>query len=249
MADKSLAPNLEGNKATWSSRLRSLPGVLPMTLIIIAIIGGMFSGIFTPTEAGAVGAFLAVVLGWLANRANPKAPSLARGILESVREAVAGVAPIFLLLIGVHVLTGVIALTGIAEVVTEAVAGFGLERVAFLLLLIPIIIVMGMFMDSMAMILLLVPVLTPTLLLLDVDLVWFGIFLIILVEIGMVTPPIGILAYVVHRVARSTRRLHRVDVGLTEVFKGVIPFLIAAIGLLVFMILVPEFVLMGAVGE
>jgi C4-dicarboxylate transporter, DctM subunit len=247
--DRTLAPRTDRSSVTWATRLKSVPGILPMTVIIIAIIGGMFGGVFTPTEAGAVGAFLAVVLGWFTNKSGRGARGLAKGIQESIREAVAAIAPIFLLLIGVHTLTRVVALSGIADVVTESVANMGLGRIAFLLLLIPIIIVMGMFMDSMAMILLLVPILTPTLLLLDVDLVWFGIFLIILVEIGLVTPPIGILSYVVHRVARSTAHIHGRDVGLGEVFKGIIPFLVPALLLLVFIIFVPEFVLMGAGGE
>lgn len=249
MLDKKLAPQPVGSAVTWQSRMRSIPGIIPMTLIVIVIIGGMFSGLFTATEAGAVGALLAVVLGWLTNRSGNQATKLSTGLLTSVREAVAGIAPIFLLLIGVHTLTRVVALTGIAEAVTNGVAELGLGRIAFLLLLIPIIVVMGMFMDSMAMILLLVPVLTPTLLLLDVDLVWFGIFLIILVEVAMVTPPIGVLSYVVHRVAQSTRRIHKVDVTLTEVFKGIAPFLIPALVLLVFIIFFPEFVMIGAVGE
>ena len=245
---KDLAPRGDLSGVNWASRLKSVPGILPMTLIVVAIIGGMFGGIFTPTEAGAVGAFLAMTIGWATNKSTRNARGLAQGILLSIREAVAGVAPIFLLLIGVHTLTRVVALTGIADAVSGSVSALGLERITFLLVLIPIIIIMGMFMDSMAMILLLVPVLSPTLLQLDVDLVWFGIFLIILVEIGMVTPPIGILSYVVHRVARSTFRTHRKEVTLSEVFKGIIPFLVPAILLLIFIILVPGFVMMGAVG-
>lgn len=244
--DKTLAPKTDNSTVSWKTRFESIPGILPMTLIIIAIIGGMFGGFFTPTEAGAVGAFLAVLLGWFTNKSGRGARDLSKGILDSVREAVAGIAPIFLLLIGVHALTRVVALTGIADAVTETVANIGLGRVAFLLTLIPIFVFMGMFMDSMAMILLLVPILTPTLLLLDIDLIWFGIFLIILVEIGMVTPPIGILSYVVHRVARSTAHIHKTDVGLGEVFKGIIPFLIPALLLLLFIIFVPDFVLLSA---
>lgn len=244
--DKTLAPKTDNSTVSWKTRFESIPGILPMTLIIIAIIGGMFGGFFTPTEAGAVGAFLAVLLGWFTNKSGRGARDLSKGILDSVREAVAGIAPIFLLLIGVHALTRVVALTGIADAVTETVANIGLGRVAFLLTLIPIFVFMGMFMDSMAMILLLVPILTPTLLLLDVNLIWFGIFLIMLVEIGMVTPPIGILSYVVHRVTRSTAHIHKTDVGLGEVFKGIIPFLIPALLLLLFIIFVPDFVLLSA---
>lgn len=250
LMDKSVAPRIGGSHVNWGARFQSLPGIIPMTLIVIAIIGGMFGGLFTPTEAGAVGAFLAVVLGWITSKGERRGLSgLATGILKSVREAVAGIAPIFLLLIGVHALTRVVTLSGIADAVSGFVTELGLGRIAFLLLLIPLIIFMGMFMDSMAMILLLVPILTPTLLLLDVDMIWFGVFLIILVEIGMVTPPIGILSFVVHRVAKSTTHIHGQNIYLGDVFRGIIPFIIPALLFLVFIIFVPEFVMIGAQGE
>ena len=102
-------------------------------------------------------------------------------------------------------------------------------------------------MDSLAIILLLVPVLQPALLSLDVDMIWFGIFLVILVEAGLVTPPVGVASYVIHRVAKSTKPIHGQDIELTDVFKGVAVFLIPIVVLLVFIVFVPEFVTIGAV--
>lgn len=248
LTDRSLAPKAEGVNITWMHRLRTLPGVIPMTVIILAIIGGMFSGLFTPTEAGAVGALLAIVMGWAFSKDHSWKTFWPR-LIDSLKETVAGVAPIFLLLIGVHVLTRVVALSGLAEALAGWVQSIGLTRTMLLLLLIPVFILMGMFMDSLAMILLTVPVLAPVLTALDVDLIWYGIFMVILVELGMVTPPVGILSYIVHRVSQNPEVNTGTQVSLLEVFKGVGPFLLAGIAMLVFIIFVPEFVLLGAKGD
>jgi len=245
---KDVAPRIPKGTFNWGQRFRSLPGIIPMTVIIVAIVGGMFGGLFTPTEAGAVGAFLAIGMGWFAGNKKPTLKSLGRGVQMSIMEAVAGLAPIFLLLIGVHVLTRVVALSGLSNMVSKFVIDLGLGRIAFLLLLIPVILVLGMFMDSLAVILLLVPVLQPTLLSLDVNMIWFGIFLIILVEAGLVTPPIGVSSYVTHRVATATKPIHGVNVDLMDVFKGIVPFLIPVTLLLVFIVFVPEFVMIGIGG-
>ncbi|GAA1683642.1 hypothetical protein GCM10010977_31850 [Citricoccus zhacaiensis] len=247
LADKKLAPKAAGGSVSWTHRFRTLPGVIPMTVIILAIIGGMFSGLFTPTEAGAVGALLAIVMGWAFSDDRSWKTFWPR-MIDSLKETVAGVAPIFLLLIGVHVLTRVVALSGLAEALAEWVQSIGLTRTMLLLLLIPVFILMGMFMDSLAMILLTVPVLAPVLTALDVDLIWYGIFMVILVELGMVTPPIGILSYIVHRVSQNPEVNAGTPVSLIDVFKGVGPFLLAGIAMLVFIIFVPEFVLLGATG-
>lgn len=245
LIDKDLAPRGRESSVTWADRFRSLPGVIPMTLIVVTIIGGMFSGLFTPTEAGAVGAVLAITLGWLLVK-DRSLKSFGQRLVGSLKEAAAGVAPIFLLLIGVHLLTRVVALSGLAETLANGVQSLGLGRIGLLLLLIPIFILMGMFMDSLAMILLTVPILAPVLVALDVDLVWYGIFMVILVEIGLVTPPVGLLGYVVHRVSQNPEVSRGVNVPLGDVFRGVLPFILAGIAMLIFIIFVPEFAMQGA---
>lgn len=184
----SLAPPLEAAAITWRTRLSTLPGVIPMTVIVAIIIGGMYSGVFTPTEAGAFGAIFAVLLGWLFNK-DRSLRTLWRNIVLSLRDTVAGVASIFFLLIGVHVLTRVVALSGLADIMATAVSNLGLSRVSFLIVLIVVFIILGMFMDGLAMILLTVPVLMPVLASLEINMIWYGVFMVILVEIALVTPP------------------------------------------------------------
>ncbi|MFN7241822.1 MAG: TRAP transporter large permease, partial [Dietzia cercidiphylli] len=158
---------------TWGQRLRSLVDVTPVTLILILIIGGMYTGIFTPTEAGAFGAIAAILLGWLFGD-DRSVGHLVRTVLTSLRETAAGVASIFLLLMGVHVLTRVVALSGVADWITETITSLGLSRTLFLLGLIFVFLILGMFMDGLAMILLTVPILMPVLDTYDISLLWFG---------------------------------------------------------------------------
>lgn len=227
---------------TWGQRLRSLVDVTPVTLILILIIGGMYTGIFTPTEAGAFGAIAAILLGWLFGD-DRSVGHLVRTVLTSLRETAAGVASIFLLLMGVHVLTRVVALSGVADWITETITSLGLSRTLFLLGLIFVFLILGMFMDGLAMILLTVPILMPVLATFDISLLWFGVFMVILVELALVTPPIGMLSYIVHRIASHPEVNQGVTVRLSDVFKGVSWFVVTSAVILVALIFFPEIAL------
>ncbi|NKY33077.1 TRAP transporter large permease [Nocardia speluncae] len=240
--DPGLAPRVKSTEVTWRSRIASLRGVAPMAVIIAAIIGGMYTGLFTPTEAGAFGALLAVLLGWLFG-GDRSVRTLGVTLAACLRETVAGVASIFLLLIGVHVLTRVVALSGLADIMADAVTGMGLSRVGFLFVLIVVFLILGMFMDSLAMILLTVPVLMPVLSALDIDMIWYGVFMVILVEIGLVTPPIGMLSYIVHRLTQHPEVNLGRTVHLTDVFKGTAWFITAALVVLTALIFWPDLAL------
>lgn len=240
--DPGLAPRVKSTEVTWRSRIASLRGVAPMAVIIAAIIGGMYTGFFTPTEAGAFGALLAVLLGWLFG-GDRSVRTLGVTLAACLRETVAGVASIFLLLIGVHVLTRVVALSGLADIMADTVTGMGLSRVGFLFVLIVVFLILGMFMDSLAMILLTVPVLMPVLSALDIDMIWYGVFMVILVEIGLVTPPIGMLSYIVHRLTQHPDVNLGRTVHLTDVFKGTAWFIIAALVVLTALIFWPDLAL------
>ncbi|GGL16134.1 TRAP transporter large permease [Nocardia jinanensis] len=241
--DPTLAPRIESSDITWRSRLGSLPGITPLALIIAVIIGGMYTGFFTPTEAGAFGALLAVLLGWLFGGGDRNLRRLGTTLVACLRETVAGVASIFLLLIGVHVLTRTVALSGLADLMADTVTGMGLSRIAFLFVLIIVFLILGMFMDSLAMILLTVPVLMPVLSALDIDMIWYGVFMVILVEIGLVTPPIGMLSYIVHRLTQHPEVNLGRTVHLSDVFKGTAWFIIAGLAVLTALIFWPDLAL------
>ncbi|EOM76940.1 TRAP transporter large permease [Rhodococcus rhodnii] len=240
--DPTLAPREDTGDITLRSRVTSLAGVAPVTTIVVVMVGGMYMGFFTPTEAGAFGALLAVILGWLFG-GDRNVHRLGKTLVACLRETVAGVAAIFLLLMGVHVLTRVVALSGLADIMADAVTSIGLSRIAFLFVLVVVFLILGMFMDSLAMILLTVPVLLPVLTALDIDMIWYGVFMVILVEIGMVTPPIGMLSYIVHRLAQNPEVSLGRTVRLTEVFKGTAWFVIAGLVVLTALIFWPEIAL------
>ncbi len=227
---------------TWGQRIRSLVDVTPVTLILILIIGGMYTGIFTPTEAGAFGAIAAILLGWLFGD-DRSVGHLVRTVLTSLRETAAGVASIFLLLMGVHVLTRVVALSGVADWITETITSLGLSRTLFLLGLIFVFLILGMFMDGLAMILLTVPILMPVLATFDISLLWFGVFMVILVELALVTPPIGMLSYIVHRIASNPEVNEGMTVRLSDVFKGVAWFVATSAVILLALIFFPDIAL------
>ncbi|MDV8001358.1 TRAP transporter large permease [Rhodococcus sp. IEGM 1408] len=239
--DPTLAPR-STVQYTWGQRFRSLVDVTPVTLILILIIGGMYTGIFTPTEAGAFGAIAAILLGWLFGD-DRSVGHLVRTVLTSLRETAAGVASIFLLLMGVHVLTRVVALSGVADWITETITSLGLSRTLFLIGLIFVFLILGMFMDGLAMILLTVPILMPVLETFDISLLWFGVFMVILVELALVTPPIGMLSYIVHRIATNPEVNQGVTIRLSDVFKGVSWFVVTSAVILVALIFFPDIAL------
>lgn len=237
------APVTKIPNITWRVRYRAFVVLLPIILIILVIIGGLFGGVFTPTEAGAFGALSALLVGWLLSGSGDRSPVKAfvftRGCLL---DAVIATASIFLLLIGVDILTKVMTLSRVAHHVSEIVLLMELSRITFLLVLIPIYLVLGMFLDPMAMIVLTVPVFLPTLETLDVNLLWFGVFVIMMAEIGIVTPPIGILSFIVHRIAQSKEVNLGANIRLSDVFLGVIPFILVALVIVLILIFFPDIV-------
>lgn len=239
---------------TWTERIVSLRALLPILIIVIIVLGGIYFGVFTATEAGAFGAATTVILGLgavlLASRRRRMSPEGApRGATRAAvgaffggtfRETAAAVAAIFLLLIGVLALTRVMALSGLAQNLADLIVGAGLDRVSFLLLLIPLYLFLGIFLESLPMMLLTLPILMGPLAALDIDLVWFGIFFIIIAEIDLIAPPLGILNFVVHSIAKDSTRGMGIKVGITDVYKGVLPFIGAAVVMIVLLIVFPD---------
>jgi len=245
-----------GKSYPWKTRLSSLVHLIPVLIIMVVVLGGIYFGVFTATEAGAFGSIVVLILGVGTvilrsqrvrkekTETTPVSTGRAVGTFFSstLMETVAAVSAIFLLIVGVHVLTRVMALSGLAKWIADAVVSIGLDRVGFLVVLIGIYMILGLFLDTLAMMLLTIPVFMAPLQALDVDLIWFGVFLIILAEIGMVTPPLGVLSFIVHAVGESSTKGMGFKLKLTDVFLGVIPFILGCVALLFAMIFWPEIV-------
>ncbi|MBF0673346.1 MAG: TRAP transporter large permease subunit [Salinibacterium sp.] len=236
-----LAPRADMTGVTWGTRMRSLVGIVPIVLVVLVVIGGLFAGLFTATESAVFGMLVALIFG-VAHKL--RLTRSWRQVGTMLREAVLGVltgtASIFLLLLGVEVLTRAIALSQVANVLATSVSDLGLGRVAFLLVLIVVYIILGMFMDTLAMMLLTIPVLLAPLAAVGVDPLWFGVFLVIMAEVGLLTPPLGILSFIVHRITQDPAVNLGSTVSLVEVFKGVAWFAAVAVAVVVLLILVPE---------
>lgn len=242
LLDPKLAPH-SGDRVSWSEKFRSLGSLIPIAVVVAVVLGGMFFGLFTATEAGAFGALAAILIGAatvLLRKRSGKA--LRRFFSESIIETATATASVFLLLIGVTLLTRVVALSGLAQAFGDFVIELGLNQITFLLVLLVLYLILGMFMDTLAAMLLTVPIFIGPLVALDVDLVWFGVFVVVLAEIGLVTPPLGILTFIVHGIAETSLKDLKVKVGLSQVFRGVLPFVVVAIVILIVMMFFPAIV-------
>ncbi|MCK9381411.1 MAG: TRAP transporter large permease [Sulfuritalea sp.] len=217
-------------EVNWAEKIKSLITVLPVLLVFVVVIVGIYGGWANPTEAAAIGAaacgILAVVTGGMRHH----------GLLESLVGTAQATAMIFLVLLGADMLNTALALSQMPGELATWVQHSGLSPLLVMVMILVIYILLGCVMDSLAMILLTIPIFYPMVMALDywgmaqVDKsVWFGILALMVVEIGLVHPPVGMNVYIINRLAK--------DVPLVETFKGVIPFLISdflRIGLLLF---------------
>ena len=196
----------------WNATL----GVLPVLAIFVAVIGGIYFGLFNPTPAAAAGVFLVGVLGIC--RGLIKIPQLKAALLETAKTS----GMIYLILLGAEMLKIFMSRGGVPQAAVEIMQSSGLDPITILLLMLVSLIVLGCLMDSLSMILLAMPFFWPVIDGLDFGLgpeelkIWFGILALIVVELGLITPPVGMNVFVIHAMAD--------DIPMSETFKGVMPF-------------------------
>ena len=243
----SVAPQLfgrdkDGSKAiepvTWAERLHSLKEIWAFPVIMFVLFAGMFSGVFTPTEAGAAAALVSLLLCLWYRRSDAPLKAIAQAAVSSV----AATAAIFFLLVGAEMLTRILAVTGLAQATTDFITGLGLSRFVFLVSLIVLYLIMGMFFDTLSMMFLTIPILLPTFEVMDINVLWFGVFVVLLGELGMITPPVGVLSYIVHNIAQKPEVNLGQEISLKDVFVSLAWFLPIAVLFLFLLILFPEVV-------
>ncbi|WGX97040.1 TRAP transporter large permease [Nocardioides sp. L-11A] len=198
VAERRRGESFGRQSCSWGERLRSLVAVWPLVLLVVVVLGGLNNGYFTATEAGAVGAGLALVYLLVTVRRGAVA-----AVMRASSDTVSTVGAIFLLVIGSAILSRSLAVNGMTSWMGDMLQDAGISKLQFLLITLVIYLVLGMFLEPMSMILLSVPILMPMLVHLEVDLVWFGVFTVLMAELGHVTPPVGILLYLVHRLAQE----------------------------------------------
>ncbi|MGM7668024.1 TRAP transporter large permease [Microbacterium sp. A93] len=237
------APKLSMDGITWATRFRSLLGILPIAIVVIIVLGGIYTGIFTSTEAAAIGAIAALLVSWLTFGKGNRGFKRTWGFLKSsFTETATSVAGIFLLLIGVYALTRVMTISGIAQWLSATILDMDLSRIEILLILILVYVALGTFLDPLAMILLTLPFLQAPLAAMGVDMIWFGIFVVVLGEIAILSPPVGMLTFVVHRLAQNPQVNGGVKVSLPTVFLGVTPFIGVSLLMVLLFIFFPQIV-------
>ncbi len=225
-----LAPNID-YEATWGERFAALKEIWPLAALVAGIIGGLYAGVFTATEAGAAGASLAIVIVWLQRRLTLERLKL------SVLEALSSTARIFFVAVGAVLLTRFLALTGVPGYLADAVGGWAGDPLLLVIAASLIYIVLGMFLDPLGVMLLTLPLFLPMFTALNLDLIWFGILVIKYLEIGMITPPVGMNVYVIKSVVGD-------DIELETIFKGVAWFLVCDIVVIALIVAYPDIALL-----
>lgn len=223
---------------SWNSRFRSLGAVWPVPLIVSVIGWGIFSGTFTATEAGALAALLA--LGVTAIWQLKEGPF--KAISAATVDSVSSIGAIFFTLLGVDMLSRMLSLSGISTAFVEIVDDLGLNRIEFLLVMTLVYLILGTFLEALPMMVLTVPALLPTLHALDISMVWFGVFVVFMGEIAVLSPPVGILAFIIHTIAQEPEVNLGQEITMNDIFMSLVWFLPIAVAFVLLIIFVPEVV-------
>src|SRR3990167_1969767 len=203
----------------WPERWQALLAVWPVMLIFIAVVGGIYAGIFTPTEGAAVGAVGTGLLAW--RRGGPQGPKLRGALVATAR----GTAMVFMIVLGAAAYNTFLALSQLPQELAGWVGTLGLSPYAVLWAILVFYLVFGCVMDSLSMILLTIPIFFPMISGLEFGLspeetaIWFGILVLIVVEVGLITPPVGMNLFIIQSMAR--------DIKMRDTFIGVLPFVVS----------------------
>ena len=222
----SIAP--KAAKFTWRERMSSLSGVIWPLVIFAIVMEGLMQGIFTPTEAGSVGAFSILILSIARRDVN------FQGIVKSVGESLLTVAMVLFLLAGSTVLGHFLAVTKIPLLVSDWVVHLPFSRTVIMLLICLIYLVGGSFIDDLAFMVLATPIFFPVVVKLGYDPIWFGIMITLTVMIGISVPPVALAVFVVKNVSKTP---------FADIYKGVYPFLIGLVGCAILLFVFPQIAL------
>lgn len=225
-----LAPRIE-QRFTWGERFRSIALLGPLVVVIGSIIGGLYYGIFTPTEGGAMGALVTFLLAIYRQRGF-RGIQLGQVLLETVQTT----CMIFGIIVCALVFSRFLAYAGLSELIGTTLTSLDVNRWVIVLIVTLIYILLGMIMDTPAMLAITLPVIEPVMRKLGFDTIWFGIYVVVLAELGAITPPVGLNCFVVQGASGGL-------VSLEEVFRGIIPYVVACLLMLGILCVFPELAL------
>lgn len=222
-----LAP--AGPKTSWREKFRSMAGALPIMIVILLTIGGIYGGIFSPVEAAAVGAGLVILFGILTRTLTPSI------LWRASKSSVVTTATVLLILIAAHMLNPFLAMSQIPALIGGFLTGLEVSPYTILFLILLCYLVLGCFLEGYAMLVLTLPIFFPVIMALGFDPIWFGVLVVLTLEIGLISPPVGINVFIVKSVAQH--------VPLGDIFRGVIPFWLVMMVTIVILVAFPDLVL------
>ena len=208
-------------RVPMAERVRNLVKIWPVAVIFVAVIGGIYAGIFTPTEGAAVGAIGTGLYGVLSGGLDR------RGFLDSILSTASSTGMIFFIVFGAQLFNSFLAFTQTPQGLATWVGTQGFEPMMVMIAMLLLYLIFGCVMDSLSMILLTIPIFFPIIMSLDFGLppeevaIWFGIIALIVVEVGLITPPVGMNLFIIHSIAK--------DIPITQTYRGVAPFVLSDI--------------------
>jgi C4-dicarboxylate transporter, DctM subunit len=218
-----------GDHYSWGEKFASLFKLLPIFSIFIVVLGGIYIGAFTPTEASGIGVTGVFVTALLMGRFSWR--SARQALMDAARTS----AMIFAIIVGGHIIGAFLNVTGVTNGLITWIAALDVNRYTILAIFVVMYLVLGAILDVWGMLILTLPFVFPVMMALGFDPVWFGVFIVVMVEIALITPPIGINVYVMHNLAP--------DIPLTEIFKGVMPFVVVSLLFVVLLTAFPQMAL------
>ena len=221
--NSSLAPR---ESSSWGEKLVGIKGMIPVLFLIAFIFATIYTGVMTPTETAGIASFLVLIIALIMRRFSW------RMVHDSMLSALRISCMILLIYVGAKIMVFVLTFGGVPSKIPMMIADAGLSKLQVLLLLYLTYILLGCFMDGISMIVLTMPFVMPILLSFDISLIWFGVMLIVLTEMGMITPPMGMALYVVLGLDRT--------VTLGEISKAILPFLAIQAGIVVLLTFAPD---------
>lgn len=226
--DPTSAPDVTEQAAQFEAAPQDsvLKKVWATLALFITVIGGIYAGIFTPTEAAGFGAVGAMLLGVVMRRLDLKM------IGECLIDTVQTTSMIFLILIGAILFSGFLTLSNTPSLLGDWIVGLSFSPLGTILVIVAIYIVLGAFLDTMAMIILSIPIFFPIISNMGFDPIWFGVLVVLVVELALITPPLGINVFIIRGIAPH--------VPLARIFAGVLPFCLALVALIILIIAVPS---------
>jgi C4-dicarboxylate transporter, DctM subunit len=217
-------------RVDWRERFRALAGIWPLILLILGIIGGLYAGVFTPTEAGAVGSTMALLIALFLGRLSLKVVRL------SVIETLESTSSLFFVAIGAVLFARFLALSGVPAYLGQMINQVSTSPLLLLVCASVIYLILGMFLDSIGLMLITLPLFLPIFKTFGFDMIWFGVLVVKFCEIGLLTPPVGLNVYVIKTVVGDA-------IPLETIFRGVLWFLVCEAVIVVLLIAFPEIAL------